>query len=110
MQKQNHVVSVTAGSVQNVRGSCRCFWYRASTSARASTSILGLSVPPLICWFHAHDAHMVHVPEGRSFTEKMFRCNICGRTEKESTLEDDERAPLIQQTQLTASRPMLADG
>jgi len=55
---------------------------------------------------HSH----VHVPEGHSFTETMFRCNICGRTEKERTLEGDERAPLIQQIQPTASRPMLADG
>ncbi|KAH8986773.1 hypothetical protein EDB86DRAFT_2953336 [Lactarius hatsudake] len=45
-----------------------------------------------------------------SFTETMFRCNTCGRAEKERALEGDERAPLIQQTQPTASRPMLADG
>lgn len=43
------------------------------------------------------------------FPETMFRCITCGRTEKESALEDEERAPLIQQTQPTASRPMPAD-
>ncbi|KAN0137532.1 hypothetical protein V8E53_004583 [Lactarius tabidus] len=44
------------------------------------------------------------------FTETMCRCITCGRATKERTLEDDERAPLIQETQPTTSRPMLADG
>ncbi|KAH9952431.1 hypothetical protein BC827DRAFT_1255282 [Russula dissimulans] len=41
------------------------------------------------------------------FTETMCRCRGCGQLEKESELEDGERARLIQQTEPAPSQPMV---
>ena len=73
-----------------------------------SASILRLSVRALF-YTSDRDAHTVHGPKGHSFTETMFRCTTCRKAERDRVLEDEERAPLIQQTQPITSKPMLAD-
>ncbi|KAI0289059.1 hypothetical protein BC826DRAFT_1034144 [Russula brevipes] len=49
-------------------------------------------------------------PARHGCTETIFRCQVCGRSEKGSgSTNEGERAPLIQQSQPAPSQPMVPD-